>query len=964
MKKKLLFGSITFFFCLGIYAQTEFEEVTGTSLEGLASGSIATADVNGNGLEDVLITGSNITNQRLTKLYINDGDGNFTEDNSVPFDGVVSGSVAFADVNGNGHKDLLISGLSGVPQRIAKLYINDGDGNFTEDDTVPFDGVTSSSVAFSDVDGDGDEDVLITGITSSSQRIAKLYLNDGDGNFTEDETVPFDGVGNGAVTFFDVDGDGDEDVLITGLTSSQRIAKLYINDGSGNFTVDDSVPFEGVRESSVAFSDVDGDGDEDVLITGLDTSNQQSSKLYINDGDGNFTVDISVSFEEVDRSSIAFSDVDGDGDQDVLITGRNSSNQPTTKLYLNDGDGNFTEDDTVPFETLSNSRIIFSDLDGDGNEDLLMTGTNSSNQRIFKLYRNLINNIDWEGSINTDWSNANNWQPNQVPQNNSIVRIPDVSNQPVINNTENVEIAGLTTQNNASLNVEGNLKVANRINNKGELTFKSTEDKTGQIDEFTGIFSGSGTVVVERYIPAGQRAFRLISPSVTTTTSIYKNWQENGASPIGFGTHITGEGASDNGFDETATNNPSLFIFDNNIESQSGGAAWETVSNTDVNTLTAGTPYRLLVRGDRNVDLTTNTPTATETVLRAFGDLHFGDFSPTISAFDANFNFVGNPYQATVNSKEVTYSGDINSNYIYVWDAQQGSNGSYVTIDMLDGSNTVGSNANEFIQPGQAFFIRNNLSVTTPPSITFTEASKEVSEEQLSTFSVPNYAKVNLQLFTTTSEGEQIVDAIGLRFSDDFTNEVNDADAGKMGNSGENLALVSNNQLLSIEQRKMPLLGEELQLFVNNYQAENFSFRLQLENWNEENEIFIKDDYLNTLTPISADEVYSFNVTPGIASSTSMLRFSLVFGDQTLSNDEFEDTSFSIYPNPTKEVFYVSGITENASLEMFDLLGRKVFSQNQVSNQQSINISQLSSGVYFVKVKEGEKMFTQKLVKE
>jgi hypothetical protein len=105
-------------------------------------------------------------------------------------------------------------------------------GNFTELTGTPFDGVRFSSIAFADVNGDGLEDVLITGLNSSGERISKLYTNDGMGNFSEMMDTPFDGVDQGSIAFADVNGDGHEDVFITGLNSScERIAKLYINDG-------------------------------------------------------------------------------------------------------------------------------------------------------------------------------------------------------------------------------------------------------------------------------------------------------------------------------------------------------------------------------------------------------------------------------------------------------------------------------------------------------------------------------------------------------------------------------------------------------------------------------------------------------------------------------------------------------------------------------------------------------------
>ena len=97
----------------------------------------------------------------------------------TPFDGVSRGSIAFSDVDSDGDDDFLLTGGDDLGERISKLYTNDGLGNFTEMAGTPFDEVYASSIAFSDVDGDGDEDVLITGENGSDEEIAKLYTNDG-----------------------------------------------------------------------------------------------------------------------------------------------------------------------------------------------------------------------------------------------------------------------------------------------------------------------------------------------------------------------------------------------------------------------------------------------------------------------------------------------------------------------------------------------------------------------------------------------------------------------------------------------------------------------------------------------------------------------------------------------------------------------------------------------------------------
>jgi predicted nucleotidyltransferase len=367
-----------------------FTEVNVTPFDGVFLSSIAFADVDGDSDQDVLALGLNGSNQRIAKLYSNNGSGSYTEVIGTPFEGVESGSVAFADVDGDSDQDLLITGFTNSFQIIAKLYTNDGNGNFTEVTGTPFEGVWRSSVAFADVDGDSDQDVLISGRNNSNQPVAKLYTNDGTGNFTEVAGTPFDGVLRSCLAFADVDGDTDQDVLITGRNSSnQPVAKLYTNDGNGNFTEVSGTPFQGVWQSSVAFADVDGDADQDVLIVGGNSNTGQLfATLYLNDGLGSYTQVTGTPFDSAQRCSIDFADVDGDSDQDVLITGENSLGQRIAKLYTNDGSGIYNELTGTPFEGVRQSSVAFADVDGDADKDVLITGENSSGQRIAKLYSN------------------------------------------------------------------------------------------------------------------------------------------------------------------------------------------------------------------------------------------------------------------------------------------------------------------------------------------------------------------------------------------------------------------------------------------------------------------------------------------------------------------------------------------------------------------------------------------------
>ena len=372
--------------------QGNFTEILDTPFIGIDRGSIVFSDIDGDNDDDVILTGQlkdDLFEDRVSKIYINDGQGVFTELNYPPFFGVLLGSVAFADVDGDSDNDLMVTGTNGDNLNfisIAKLYLNDGNANYTEKATnIP--GTSSNSLVFSDVDGDNDQDVLMSGNNSSLR--TTLYLNNGQGDFIE-STFSLETVINSSIAFSDIDGDSDNDLLITGRSQSGEISKLYINNGQGNFTEKIGIPFEGVANSSIGFSDVDRDGDKDVLITGSNSLNGHSSKLYINDGEGNFTEVLNTPFMGVRFSSIAFSDVDGDYDEDVLITGstNNTNSGIISKFYKNDGQGNFTEALDVPFEGVTHGSTTFADVDGDGDNDVLITGLNSSDNKISKLYIN------------------------------------------------------------------------------------------------------------------------------------------------------------------------------------------------------------------------------------------------------------------------------------------------------------------------------------------------------------------------------------------------------------------------------------------------------------------------------------------------------------------------------------------------------------------------------------------------
>jgi hypothetical protein len=308
----------------------------------------------------------------------------FTKINNT-LTGVVSGAVDWADYDGDGDKDLLITGSSNSG-RIAKIYNNNGSGSFTENTNVSLPGVSDGSVDSADYDGDGDLDLLITGSSNSGQ-IAKIYNNNGSGNFTENTNVSLPGVYDSSLDWADYDGDGDFDLLLTGYYHNpyNPIAKIYNNNGSGSFT-ENTVSLPSVFAESVDWADYDGDGDLDLLITGSDLSNNRIAKIYNNNGSGSFTKNTNVSLPGVSAGSVDSADYDGGGDLDLLLTGYANSG-PIAKIYNNNGSGSFTEDNRVYLAGVSAGSVDSADYDGDGDLDLLITG-HDGYRLIAEIYRN------------------------------------------------------------------------------------------------------------------------------------------------------------------------------------------------------------------------------------------------------------------------------------------------------------------------------------------------------------------------------------------------------------------------------------------------------------------------------------------------------------------------------------------------------------------------------------------------
>ena len=321
---------------------------------------------------------SSPTTPERQRIYINDGNGVFTdESNRIGFIGRCRGAE-LGDIDNDGDLDIIFAqDFNAQPA----LFVNTGSGFFVNvtASQLPQITLSSSRAQFGDIDNDGDLDIYITSGTTSRFTCGqyRVWVNDGDGFYTDETAsrLPIGNVCNNMDCIFgDIDNDFDLDIRTA--STGNNNSRLYRNDGNGVFTLDSTVPADSSCYS-YDLGDIDGDGDLDLL--GVNGGSGATELLLKNDGNGNFTNvsgQISPNPNQDDNDS-KFFDYDNDGDLDMLIGRLGSGGE---KIYNNDGAGNFTQvAGLITVISDSTLDIMVADLDNDGDLDIVTAQGESGN---------------------------------------------------------------------------------------------------------------------------------------------------------------------------------------------------------------------------------------------------------------------------------------------------------------------------------------------------------------------------------------------------------------------------------------------------------------------------------------------------------------------------------------------------------------------------------------------------------
>lgn len=355
-------------------------------LNGTNALAVALADVDGDGALDAVVGHGGdfvFTNgvlyifpgSRGTMVWHNDGHGVFTDTGQRLGTNATSGLLTL-DVNGDGAPDIVVA-KNGGP---SELWLNNGSGTFSASPQtflLSGQGVTNNpAVVAGDFNGDGAPDLAFLHVMSQypdpNVVTIAIWTNNGSGVFTDSGQRLQNAGGANPVSLVvgDVFGHGALDIIEVNAYSGARI---WENDGTGVFT-DTGITFGPGFLGGAAVGDLNGDGILD--FAGIGTTNVT---VWLNDGKGNFSSTGQGVAENLGvPAALKLADMDGDGSLDLVVLDwmnqfSYGTNLNTSRIYYNDGAGNFSDRGTaVGTYSMQPRALAVGDLNADGAPDVFV----------------------------------------------------------------------------------------------------------------------------------------------------------------------------------------------------------------------------------------------------------------------------------------------------------------------------------------------------------------------------------------------------------------------------------------------------------------------------------------------------------------------------------------------------------------------------------------------------------------
>jgi len=358
-----------------------FAAAVNYSSGGTGAGSLAIADLNGDGKLDLAVANPD---SDTVGVVLGNGDGTFQSAVTYSAGGTEPLSIAIADVNGDQIPDLVVTVYCPTGGNCkhggVNVLLGNGDGTFQDPVTYNPGGFYPASVAVADLNGDGHPDLVVANYCSSSQGCSHgtvgVLLGKGDGTF-HSPGIHTTNAEATSVVITDINGDGHPDLVVA--VQNQTVTTMLGN-GDGTFQPPIISNSGEVEARALAIGDVNGDGKLDLAVAGTGLS------VLLGNGDGTFESPVSYDPGGAGLNGVATGDVNGDGFLDLVVAECDSNSCTSFGLVgvlLGNGDGTFQSAVTYYTEGGYSPSVAVADLNSDHKLDAVATNSSGPNLAVF-----------------------------------------------------------------------------------------------------------------------------------------------------------------------------------------------------------------------------------------------------------------------------------------------------------------------------------------------------------------------------------------------------------------------------------------------------------------------------------------------------------------------------------------------------------------------------------------------------
>ena len=268
--------------------------------------------------------------------------------------------IYVSDVDNDGDLDVLSA--SSTDNEVAWYENLDGDGNFGSQQLISTVAISPLAIITADIDGDGDRDAVVA--SKQDDTIGWYENEDGLGDFGPEQEISTSTDGVEDIFSCDFDGDGDMDI-VSSATVFGKVAWYENTDGAGTFGALQTIL--DITSAAVHAADLDGDNDIDVVSGNVDEIAWYENRLNQVEGDFGSKQVISTAVDRV--WTVITADLDGDGDMDILSA---SLDDDKIAWFENtNGTGTFGSQQIITTIADGARSVSAADFDGDGDLDVV-----------------------------------------------------------------------------------------------------------------------------------------------------------------------------------------------------------------------------------------------------------------------------------------------------------------------------------------------------------------------------------------------------------------------------------------------------------------------------------------------------------------------------------------------------------------------------------------------------------------